>query len=277
MIHELGRILAALVLLIARAIGRAFHGLRYLVRRARQTRTATSATAPKTGLLLDIAALSLAANVFFLAEMWRREFGPLLVPVAIGLGSGIVGAVAIAVFLRGPAVKYALAGSEALRLAGAVAYAVSAPAAVTGGTSDARLGAFAIGWFFAFGVIERALWGVVAPKRLRDATAYFVFLLIPILLLAVVTLFFGGVLTLILAQIALFAAMCISFAVDAPAPREPKPPKPSRPPRQSPQPQPIAEAPVQRAAPDPDSPDGSYHVYRPTSLNGQPPNNPENP
>lgn len=263
MLQELGRIIAALVLLIARAIGRAFHGLRYLVRRAGQTRSATSATAPKSGLLLDIAVLSMAATVFFLAEMWRRDFGPILIPVLAGLGAGIVGAIAIAVLLRGPAVKYALAGSQALRLAGVLAYAFAAPNAVAGGTSSSTMGAIAIGWFFAFAVIERALWGIAAPKRLRDATAYFVFLAVPVLLVAVVGLFFGGVVLLILAQLSLFAAICMTFAIAAPAPREPRPPKPAK---MKPQPAEESPPPAQRAAIEPDSPDGSYHVYRPTSM-----------
>jgi hypothetical protein len=254
MLQELGRILAALVLLTARAIGRAYQGLRYLVRRARQTRSATTAAAPKSGRLLDIAALSVAASVFFLAEMWRRDGDPLFtVPFLIGLCVGAVGAAAIAFLLRGPIVQYALAGAEALRLAAVVAYAFSAPTMVAGGWSDRVLGPIAVGAFVALAVIERALWGVAAPGRSKAAGRYFGFLLIPILLLMVLGLIVGGLVLLIMAQVALFAAMCLAFVIETPAPRVPRPSMPSK-------------VPAQREAPEPDSPDGSYHLYRPNSL-----------
>src|SRR5262245_23775484 len=98
MLQELGRILAALVLLVARALGRAYHGLVYLVRRARLTRAQTAAAVPRGGRLLDIAALSVAADIFVLVEWWRRDTGPVAVPAIIGLVAGVLGAVGIAVY-----------------------------------------------------------------------------------------------------------------------------------------------------------------------------------
>jgi hypothetical protein len=254
MLQELGRIVAALVLLVARAIGRAYQGLRYLVRRAGQTRSATSAAAPRGGRLLDIAALSVAADIFVLVEWWRRDSGPVAVAALIGLGAGVLVAAAIGVLLRGPVVQYALAGTEALRLAAVFAYAFAAPTVVTGGTSDPALGAVALGSIIALGLAERALWVVAAQGRVGRAARYLGFLLPAVLLLALVALIVGGIVALILAQLALLAAMCLAFVISTPPPRPPRPPRTPK------------EPPAQRTVPDPDSPEGSYHLYRPNSL-----------
>jgi len=260
MLQELGRILAALVLLIARAIGRAYQGFRFLVRRAGQTRTATQSAVPRGGRLLDIAALSVAADIFVFVEWWRRDAGSVALAALIGLCAGIAGAAAIGLLLRGPIVQYALAGTEALRLAAVFAYAFSAPTVVTGGPSDPALGAIAIGALIAFGLAERALWAVATARRFGDAARYTGFLLPPILALALVALLFGGIIALVLAQIALFVAMCLAFVITTPPPRPAKSPKPPEPPVQRPAIEPDS----------PDSPDGSYHLYRPNSLH-QPP------
>jgi hypothetical protein len=264
MLQELGRIIAVLVLLIARALGRAYQGLRFLVRRAKQTRSATAMAVPRGGRLLDIAALSVTADILVLVEWWRRDAGSVASAALIGLCLGALGAAAIGVFLRGPVVQYALAGTEALRLAAVVAYAFAAPTVVAGGTTEPAWGAFAIGAIIALAITERALWVVAAHGRSGDAVRYTAFLLLPILLLALVALILDGLVALILAQVALLTVMCLAFVISTPAARPPKPPKPPKtpkPPKELP-----AEPPAQRTEVDPDSPEGSYHLYRPNSL-----------
>lgn len=263
MVQELGRIIAAVVLLLARAIGRVWQAFRFLVRQARQTRSATSATAPKGGRLLDIAALSVAADLFVLLEWWRRDMPSVLNVALIGFGAGVLAAVAITIVLRGPVVQYALAGVEALRLAGVVAFAFAAPTVVSGGTSDPALGAVAIGCLIAFAVIERALWAIAATGRLGDAVRYIGFLLPPILLLGLIALVLNGLVALILAQVALLTAMVLAFVISTPPARPPRTPKAPKPPKST---KPPKEPPAQREAADVAEPDGSYHLYRPNSL-----------
>jgi hypothetical protein len=270
MLQELGRILAALVLLIARAIGRAYQGLRYLVRRARQTRAETSSAMSRAGRLLDIAALSLAADVFVFVEWWRRDSGPVAVAALIGLCLGVLGAAAVGVLLRGPVVQYALAGTEALRLTAVFAYAFAAPTMVTGGTSDPALGRIALAAIIALALVERSLWTVAARNRFTDAARYIGFLLPPILLLALLALIVGGIFALVLAQLALFVAMCLAFVITAPPPRPPRPVRPPKDPKPPKAVAPTLEMPAQRETPEPDSPDGSYTLYRPNSLKEPP-------
>lgn len=258
MVNELGRIIAAVVLLLARAIGRVWQALRFLIRRARQTRSATSAAVPKGGRLLDIAALSLAADLFVLLEWWRRDLPSVSTAALIGFGAGTLAAVAVTVLLRGPIVQYALAGVEVLRLASVFAFAFAAPTVVNGGTSDPALGAVAIGCVIAFAVLERGLWGIAATGRVGDGVRYVGFLLPLMLLLGLIALILNGLVALSLAEVALLIAMGLTFAIKAPPARPLKEPKPPKPPKNQP--------PAQREAPDPDSPEGSYHLYRPNSL-----------
>ncbi len=263
MLQELGRISAALVLLIARAIGRAYKGLSHLVRRARQTRAQTSAAVPRSGRLLDIAALSVAADLFVLVEWWRRDTGPVAVAGIVGLCVGVVAAAAVAILLRGPIVQYALAGTEALRLAAVFAFAFAAPTAVTGGTSDPALGRIGLAAVIALALVERALWAVATGNQAGDAARYVLLLLPPILLLALFALIVGGIFALVLAQLALFVAMCLAFVITTPPPRPPKPPKQTVPSQHA---LPSQQTPPPTVEIEPDSPDGTYHIYKPTSL-----------
>lgn len=267
MVQELGRILAALVLLIARAIGRAYHGLSFLVRRARQTRLEAASAVPRGGRLLDIAALSVAADLFVFAEWWRRDAGPVAVPALIGLCAGALCALGTAVYARGPIVQYALAGTEALRLMAVFAFAFAAPTAITGGTANQALGAVGLGWLVGLAFVERSLWAVAARNRVGDAVRYVGYLLAPILLLGLVALILDGIVALVLAQLALFIAMCLAFVITTPPPRA-KPLRAPKPPKAI---DPTLPMPVQRETPAPDSPDGSYTLYRPNSLSEPPP------
>jgi hypothetical protein len=266
MLQELGRILAALVLLVARAIGRVYHGLRYLVRRAKQTRLEAASAVPRGGRLLDIAALSVAADVFVLVEWWRRDTGPVAVPALIGLCAGALAAIGIAVYARGPVVQYALAGTEALRLTAVFAFAFAAPTAITGGTANQALGAVGLGWLIGLALVERSLWAIAARNRVGDGLRYIGFLLPPILLLALLALILDSITALVMAQLALFVAMCLAFVISTPPPRPARPPKPPKAVAPTVQ-MPTNEPPVQR---EPDSPDGSYTLYRPTSLDEPP-------
>jgi hypothetical protein len=251
MVNEIGRIIAAVVLVVARVLGRAYHGLFFLVRRARRTRSAASAAASRSGRLLDVAILSVAADLLLLAEWWRRSAPFATVAVGIGLGIAVLAGTAAILWLRGrPPLRYFLAATEAVRL-GCVAALAFVP----------ELGTAAVAGLVAFGLLDRILWALLATKaQAGSAAAYIGFLVVPVVLVGLVALALDGLVALLLAQVALLIALGLSFALGTPTPR------PAKPAGEQPKPAGEQTLPHQREEPEPDE---TYHLYRPSSLNGQ--------
>jgi hypothetical protein len=262
MVNELGRLIALGLSLLAGLIRRAWRGLRFLVRRAAQIRASTASTVPGGGRLLDVAALSLAADLLMLAEWWRRSAPPAGLTAGIGSAVGVLAVIGTAWLLRGRTwTRLVLAGVEAGRLGCATLLAFAPP--MLAGTASANL---AIGGVIALGLAERALWTLAGPPGHRTATAsaavrYVAALLVPIALTVLAGLAFGGLWMLLLAQVALLVALSVALTLPPAGTPEAKPPKQRKPQRPTPE---------QRTEPEPatapDSGEGAYHLYRPTTL-----------
>lgn len=276
MVNEFGRLIALGLSLLARLIRRAWRGLRFLVRRAALTRTSTASAVPGGGRLLDIAALSVAADLLMLAEWWRRSAPPAGLAAGIGLALGVLATCLTAWLLRGRTwPRLVLAGVEAGRL-GCATMLAFAPS-VLASTSSANL---AVGGVIALGLAERALWTVSVTPGHRGTTAsagarYVASLLVPIALAVLAGLAFGGLWALLLAQVALLSALIIALTLPPAGTREAKPPKQRKPPKRRKEPTPEQRTepvalPV--AEPEPaaesDSGESAYHLYRPNSLDG---------
>ncbi|NUT36094.1 MAG: hypothetical protein HOV79_23810 [Hamadaea sp.] len=274
MINELGRILTLAVTLIAGVLRRAFRGLRFLVRRAAQIRTASASANPGSGRLLDVAALSVVADLLMLAEWWRRSAPPAGFAGLLGLVIGlVVVGLAVGLLRAFSGARFVLAGIEAARL-GCAALLAFAPATFAS-TSSANL---AVGGVIAFGLAERAFWALsAAPGRRRPVAAaaarYVIALLIPAALAVLAGLALGGLWALLLAQVALFAAMIVALAL--PSGGTPKaadavsPVKKQRPRRAKPAPKAeVPPEPLPAPREEPDAGEGGYHLYRPSSMNG---------
>jgi hypothetical protein len=271
-VNEFGRLIALGLSLLARLIRRAWRGLRFLVRRAALTRAATASAVPGGGRLLDVAALSVAADLLMLAEWWRRSAPPAGLAAGIGLAVGVLAMGLTAWLLRGRTwTRLVLAGVEAGRLGCATLLAFAPP--VLASTSSANL---AVGGVIALGLAERALWTVSVTPGHRATTAsagarYVASLLVPIALAVLAGLAVGGLWALLLAQVALLGALIVALTLPPAGTRKAKPPKqrtrPAAKPSAEPPAGPAAE-PAVEPAPTADSGESAYHLYRPNSLDG---------
>jgi len=270
-LNEIARIIAVGLALLAGLVRRAYRGLRFLVRRAGVTRATTAASIPGGGRLLDIAALSVAADLLLLAEWWRRSTPSAGLPALIGLAAGVVGVGLSAWLLRDRTwPRFLLSAVEFGRLGGVTLLALTS---ATG---------LAVGVVIGLGLLERSLWTVSAPPGHRSATAsaaarYVGALLVPVALTILLGLLLGGRWALLLAQAALLVALIVALTLPPAGTPKAKPPK-QRPPSA---PIPSPAEPVEPTEPTEPTgptgptgsaaPDGSYHLYRPTSMNGSPP------
>jgi hypothetical protein len=265
MLNEIGRILAVVVLLVARLVGRAWRGLTLLVRAAARTRSATASSVPSGGRMLDVAALSVAADLLVVAEWWRRSTPPEGLAAVLGLGGGVVASTAAAVFLRRTgAPRLLLAGAEILRLGCVLAFAFVPTIVVAGGTADTALGSAAIGGLVGLALVERTLWTLcvrgLAPRpgpAIGAAARYAGLLFVPMVLMAVVGLIVGGPAALLMAQVALLAAVVQALLLAPAAKPKPVAAKAEPPP-------PTQTVDLQGDAPA--TGEVPYHLYRPSSL-----------
>ncbi|MCP2326347.1 hypothetical protein HDA40_004854 [Hamadaea flava] len=276
MLNEIARIIAVGLALLGRLIRRAFRGLRFLVLLAASIRTTTASAVPGSGRLLNIALYSTAADLLLLAEWWRRSAPAPGVLALIGLILGLAACGAVGWLLHDRTwSRFVLAAVELGRLLAVLLVALN----LTPETAPAAL--------IAFGLVERALWTVSGTPGHRAATAsaaarYVGALLVPVALVVLAALVVGGLFAPLLAQVALLVALIAALLLPAAGTPKARPPKqrpaPQRkqqpPPKQQAQPKSKSQPKSQPEPAEPDSPDGSYHVYRPSSLNTRPPTTP---
>jgi hypothetical protein len=249
-LNEIVRIVAVGLTLLAGLVRRAYRGLRFLVRRAATIRAATASIVPGGGRLLDVAALSVAADLLLVAEWWRRSAPPAGLPALIGLVVGLVGIGVAGWLLRGRTwPRFVLAVVEFGRLGCVLLLALTSATEV------------AVGGIIALGLIERSLWTVAVTPGHRKTTAlaaigYVGALLVPVALVVLAALALGGLWAPLLAQVALLAALIVALTLPPAGTPKAKPPKQRIDPTEP-------TEPTESAAPD-----GSYHLYRPTSMNG---------
>ncbi|MEV0267658.1 hypothetical protein AB0H43_02680 [Hamadaea sp. NPDC050747] len=280
MLNEIARIVAVGLALLGRLVRRAFRGLRYLVLLAASIRTTTASAVPGGARLLNIALFSVAADLLLLAEWWRRSTPPAGAPALIGLVLGLLAVGAAAWLLRDRTwSRFVLAAVELARL---VAILLVALNLVTETAAAALL---------TLGLVERALWTVAATPGHRSAIAsaaarYVGALLVPVALIVLVALVVGGLFAPLLAQVALLLALILALTLPSAGTPNAKPPRQRPVPKSQPKPQRKPPKSQPKAEPEPAEPaastssaepDGSYHLYRPSSMNGRPPTDPPTP
>lgn len=283
MLQEVGRVLTAIVALIVAVAGRVWRGMQWLVRHARATRAVTAQGTPRLGRLLDLAALSAAADVLILAELWRRGLPPGSGWAAL---VGVFAAVAIGVALHltpRNLTRIAWSGLTLIRIIALAVLALAPPVfLVSGGTGSSRfLATLAVATLAAMVLVDRHAWAVsmrtlVAPLmrgRFVAGTLSYVAYTVPwAIVLALLTLMFGGLWPLILAETVLLALAIIVLTLPAPTVvTQPKPLAAKRPERRALPTQPLSPTevlppvgtqPIDAGSAEPEG----YTVYRPSTL-----------
>jgi len=269
-LQELGRLLSALAAVLVTLAGRFWRGMQWLVRHARATRSVTAQGTPRLGRLLDLAALSAAADVLVLTELWRRGAPPGLGWAAlIGVGAALVlGAGALATPRH--VVRYAWSGLTLVRIVAIATFVLVPPAVSFGVGTPWFLSTLAAATLIMTMLVDRQLWtivtrGLVAPTYRAGfvgGTLRYVALTVPFAVLAgFLSLVVGGLFALVLAEVALLALAVVALTL--PAPTVVVPPMPLGPRKALPSQTVVSPTEILPAASA--EPEG-FTVYRPTSL-----------
>ena len=260
--------------------GRVWRAMQWLVRHALAARVVTANGVPRLGRLLDLAALSVAADLLFLAELWRRG-----VPVGSGWAAlfGALAAVAISValyFTHRNLTRLTWAGLTILRVIALAALALAPPVFLVGGGSGPSrfFGALAIATLVAMLLVDRFAWvlsmrSLQAPttrgRFVAGALSYVAYTVPWAAVLALLALAIGGLWPLMIAEILLVAVAIIVLTLPAPTvTSEPKPFIVKRPERKALSAQAVAPTevlPPVGAHPGDAEAEG-YSVYRPSTL-----------
>ncbi|MBB5871336.1 hypothetical protein F4553_004715 [Allocatelliglobosispora scoriae] len=286
MLQEIGRIITAIAALLVAMAGRVWRGMQWLVRHALAARVVTANGVPRLGRLLDLAALSVAADLLFLAELWRRGS-----PVGSGWASlfGALAAVAICgalYFTQRSLIRLTWAALTILRVIALAVLALAPPVFLVGGGSGSSkfFGALAVAVLVAMLLVDRFSWvltmrSLLAPTtrgRFVAGTLSYVAYTMPWAIgLALIALMIGGLWPLTIAEVLLVAVAIIVLTLPGPTvDDEPRPPVVKQPTRKSLPTQPVA--PQQPIAPTEilppvgahpgDAEAEGYSVYRPSTL-----------